>query len=485
MATEYTPYYNLDLYTDADKPNLRDQYNAAMRKVDTQLHTSNDNITVAIEAANQAKEKAQEANDAVAAETTAREAADNALETAYKAADTVLDGKITAEATARTAADSALGVRIDAEATARASADSALSDRIDNEVTARANADTDLSGRIDALRNKEGISTAKFEVFSDDSAVPSGGGKSVWEYFKDILNTDNLNMTVNQAPVNTGWVSRGSNAGNARAYLENVANSQSLEYRNSVEFVILNFGFYDIYNSSDGDYETEGRSIVNEASTNYPNAIIIANPVSNNYCYGFNRSAQLNLYKLAYGMTRSQAPIRIVPWYVSFNINQLAINHYYDDSAENPYKLNEGGTNSIGAIIKLALFGNEIGFTRETRYNLSNVVTNYFKASGAEFCYYAITHYATLTSGYITANETVNAEVTVGVMNNSTFTVSDDTILAICIQNTSVSPIKGFLVLLANNNIVFRPNEGSTVNAGNVLRLLPTNAFNPAFKKIN
>ena len=73
MATEYTPYYNLDLYTDSDKPNLRDQYNAAMRKVDTQLHTSNDNITVAIEAANQAKEKAQEANDAVAAETTARE----------------------------------------------------------------------------------------------------------------------------------------------------------------------------------------------------------------------------------------------------------------------------------------------------------------------------------------------------------------------------------------------------------------------------
>ena len=466
MATEYTPYYNLDLYTDSDKPNLRDQYNGAMRKVDTQLHTSNDNITVAIEAANQAKEKAQEANDAVAAETTAREEADATLETAYKEADSVLDGKITAEATARTDADSTLGVRID------------------NEVTARANADTDLNGRIDALRNKEGISTAKFEVFSDDSAVPSGGGKSVWEYFKGILNNDNLNMTVNQAPVNTGWVSRGSNGGNARSYLENVANSQSLEYRNSVEFVILNFGFDDIYNSSDGDYEIEGRSIVNAASTNYPNAIIVVNPVSNNYCYGFNRSAQLEIYKLAYGMTRSQVPIRIVPWYVSFNVNQLAINHYYDASAENPSKLNEGGTNSIGAIIKLALFGSEIGFTRETRYSLSNVVTSYFTANAAEFCYYAITHYATLTSGYITAKEAVSAEVTVGVMNNSTFTVSDDTILAICIQNTSASPIKGFLVLLANNNIVFRPNEGATVNAGNILRLLPTNAFNPAFKKI-
>lgn len=35
MATEYTSNYNLDLYASADKPNLRDQYNAAMRKIDS------------------------------------------------------------------------------------------------------------------------------------------------------------------------------------------------------------------------------------------------------------------------------------------------------------------------------------------------------------------------------------------------------------------------------------------------------------------
>ena len=38
MASEYTPNYNLDLYTDNDKPNLRDQYNGAITKIDTQLH---------------------------------------------------------------------------------------------------------------------------------------------------------------------------------------------------------------------------------------------------------------------------------------------------------------------------------------------------------------------------------------------------------------------------------------------------------------
>lgn len=45
MATEYTPNYNLDLYVSADKPNLRDQYNAAMGKIDTQMKKSADDVT--------------------------------------------------------------------------------------------------------------------------------------------------------------------------------------------------------------------------------------------------------------------------------------------------------------------------------------------------------------------------------------------------------------------------------------------------------
>lgn len=45
MATEYTPNYNLDLYAPADKPNLRDQYNAAMDKIDTQMKKSADDVT--------------------------------------------------------------------------------------------------------------------------------------------------------------------------------------------------------------------------------------------------------------------------------------------------------------------------------------------------------------------------------------------------------------------------------------------------------
>lgn len=45
MATDYTPNYNLDLYAGTDKPNLRDQYNSAMGKIDAQMKKSADDVT--------------------------------------------------------------------------------------------------------------------------------------------------------------------------------------------------------------------------------------------------------------------------------------------------------------------------------------------------------------------------------------------------------------------------------------------------------
>lgn len=44
MST-YTTYYHLDKYEGTDRPNLRDQYSAAMDKVDNALHTQEGNIS--------------------------------------------------------------------------------------------------------------------------------------------------------------------------------------------------------------------------------------------------------------------------------------------------------------------------------------------------------------------------------------------------------------------------------------------------------
>lgn len=87
MASEYTPNYNLDLYTDNDKPNLRDQYNGAITKIDTQLHEFSNNMGIVTSAASQAMDKADTAQaTASAAQDTANSALTKANENAAQIA---------------------------------------------------------------------------------------------------------------------------------------------------------------------------------------------------------------------------------------------------------------------------------------------------------------------------------------------------------------------------------------------------------------
>ena len=98
MASEYTPNCNLDLYTDNDKPNLRDQYNGAITKIDTQLHEFSNNLVVVTEAANQARDKAgtaQSAADANAKSISTLSTTVTEVDSAYKAADTKLSSDLT------------------------------------------------------------------------------------------------------------------------------------------------------------------------------------------------------------------------------------------------------------------------------------------------------------------------------------------------------------------------------------------------------
>lgn len=105
MASEYTKNYNLDKYASTDKPNLRDQYNAAMDKIDAQMKTNADNITNAsasvigaVNAANEAKSAATAAQStANDAQTTANAAAPKnhaSSATTYGLATTSLYGHV-------------------------------------------------------------------------------------------------------------------------------------------------------------------------------------------------------------------------------------------------------------------------------------------------------------------------------------------------------------------------------------------------------
>lgn len=98
MASEYTPNYNLDLYTDNDKPNLRDQYNGAITKIDAQLHEFSNNMVIVTDAANQARDKASTAQAAADANTKSIDTLNTTvteIDSAYKAADTKLSSDLT------------------------------------------------------------------------------------------------------------------------------------------------------------------------------------------------------------------------------------------------------------------------------------------------------------------------------------------------------------------------------------------------------
>ena len=139
MASEYTPNCNLDLYTDNDKPNLRDQYNGAITKIDTQLHEFSNNLVVVTEAANQARDKAgtaQSAADANAKSISTLSTTVTEVDSAYKAADTKLSSDLT---DAYKDAD-------DAVTSAYKAADTAIS-------SAYAQADTNLNNTLTKLIN--------------------------------------------------------------------------------------------------------------------------------------------------------------------------------------------------------------------------------------------------------------------------------------------------------------------------------------------
>ena len=98
MASEYTPNYNLDLYTDNDKPNLRDQYNGAITKIDAQLHEFSNNMVIVTDAANQARDKAasaQAAADANAKSISTLNTTVTEVDSAYKMADAKLSSDLT------------------------------------------------------------------------------------------------------------------------------------------------------------------------------------------------------------------------------------------------------------------------------------------------------------------------------------------------------------------------------------------------------
>ena len=175
MATEYTPNYKLDLYTDTDKPNLRDQYNGAMNKIDSQFGTVSNNIVVAIEAANQAKDKA-DANE-VAISDNATEIANEV--TRAKAAEQDNATKIANEVTRAKAAEQDNATAIANEVTRAKAAEQDNATKIANEVTRAKAAEKTNADAIAKVKSAAYLDTTPTVV---DSATLVPTSKAVYDF---------------------------------------------------------------------------------------------------------------------------------------------------------------------------------------------------------------------------------------------------------------------------------------------------------------
>ena len=166
MANEYTPNYNLDLYADSDKPNLRDQYNGAITKIDTQLHEFSNNMVIVTDAANQARDKAATAQSTADANTKSISTLNTTVtgvDSAYKAADTKLSSDLT---DAYKAADDAVTSAYKAADNAVTSAYKAADATISN---AYSQADTNLNNTLTKLINDNAAAVnAHFPIKSGD-----------------------------------------------------------------------------------------------------------------------------------------------------------------------------------------------------------------------------------------------------------------------------------------------------------------------------
>ena len=175
MASEYTQNYNFDLYTDNDKPNLRDQYNGAITKIDTQLHEFSNNLVIVTEAANLAKDKANANSEAIS---------DNATEianevTRAKAAEQDNATKIANEVTRAKASEQANATAIANEVTRAKAAEQDNATAIADEVTRAKAAEKTNADAIANVKSAAYLDTTP-TVVDNATLVPTS--KAVYDF---------------------------------------------------------------------------------------------------------------------------------------------------------------------------------------------------------------------------------------------------------------------------------------------------------------
>lgn len=241
MATsEFTAHYHLDKYAATDKPNLRDQYNAAMDKVDDALYTANTNAT-------DAKTTAQQASQAVSGK---------ASQADLDALSQTVAGKAS-QADLTTLSALLPANQFSAQNTVKAALDAKAS---------QTNV-TNLTTRVTALESKKKMVVIgdSFSDFNDGSAVAT-----MWPTL--VANALGLELH-NYAKGGSGFC-----VGGANIFSQQVALAVSqISDKNSVAKVFVFGGINDAHNITvtGGNIQQAANSVIVSLCDNFPKAEII------------------------------------------------------------------------------------------------------------------------------------------------------------------------------------------------------------------
>ena len=189
MASEYTTNRRYPLYTDQDKPNLRDQYNGAIRMIDGDIDDALDasgHVSDALGAGFDAQHTVRMALDNVDtqlgagfdAQHTVRMALDNvdtqfggvAVQLAGKASTTDLNAVKAVLPFTEFSAQNTIKDALDRKVPNSALDSLATKQEVLNEATARANADTALGSRISSLENPTRYIATIGDSFGNESS---------------------------------------------------------------------------------------------------------------------------------------------------------------------------------------------------------------------------------------------------------------------------------------------------------------------------
>lgn len=247
MASSYTTNYNLDKYVGTDKPNLRDQYNAAMDKIDNALLAANTNATEAKAATQSFQGDIAAVSTAVSNEASARQSADTALAGDIAANTTAISN----ETSARQSADTALGNDIAANAAA-----------IINEAGTRASEDA----RIIEIINAMNLSNKKIVCIGDSLTFynPLGVSNCWPAYLASYLGCDCYNFAAGSSGFTVGTT--------FGTQIQNASASSSFNNADITDVIII--GGYNDYASNYNAMYQAATSVISSAKSTFPNAKI-------------------------------------------------------------------------------------------------------------------------------------------------------------------------------------------------------------------